>query len=171
MDSISAENLCYWCGETLTVENRTVDHLTPQVHGGTDHPSNLVPCCFPCNSQKGDKTAQEYREWRERMGLCSPQHSTYCFYLEEQLVDFKKWKFPEAQLLCSLIAERIKTLRGRTTETNANFIDEHITRLTLVVQKMAVRNLSTLKAMEKPIGRVQRVDQMRQQLRQIGRGA
>ena len=39
---------CYICGAYAT----TVDHVKPRVEGGSDHPSNLEPCCAPCNSRR-----------------------------------------------------------------------------------------------------------------------
>lgn len=40
---------CCYCGGYA----RTVDHLLPKAHGGTDDPSNLVAACRRCNSAKG----------------------------------------------------------------------------------------------------------------------
>jgi hypothetical protein len=159
---------CYWCGEPLTPETRTDDHLTPKARGGTDDPSNIVDACFSCNAQKGDRTAEEYRIWREAMGMRSPQFSTYCSYLEEQFAQFKNWKFPEAVLLCQLIAERIKGLQTRTTESNAEFIDEHIRRLTAAVLKIGMKNLAALKRMDRKPSVTTRQEELKKQLRQIG---
>lgn len=54
------QGFCYWC---QTEPSGGVDHLTPRSRGGSDDPSNLVPCCHECNSRKGSKTADEYRAW------------------------------------------------------------------------------------------------------------
>ena len=37
----------------------TVDHVTPQSHGGTDHMDNLQLLCGACNSMKGTGTQAE----------------------------------------------------------------------------------------------------------------
>ena len=42
---------CHWCGAKAT----TVDHLTAVSRGGTDHDSNLVACCYPCNQSRGNR--------------------------------------------------------------------------------------------------------------------
>lgn len=39
---------CYLCGGKAT----QVDHVVPVIQGGTDHPSNLKPICWPCNRAK-----------------------------------------------------------------------------------------------------------------------
>ncbi|MGE0025721.1 MAG: HNH endonuclease [Thermoleophilia bacterium] len=36
---------CQYCGARAT----EVDHVVPAASGGSDHPSNLVACCFECN--------------------------------------------------------------------------------------------------------------------------
>lgn len=41
----------------------TVDHLDPRVRGGYDLDNNLVTACRSCNSQKGKKTVEEYRDY------------------------------------------------------------------------------------------------------------
>ena len=40
---------CVSCGAPAT----HVDHITPVVAGGTDHPSNLQALCADCNLAKG----------------------------------------------------------------------------------------------------------------------
>ena len=39
--------------------NLTVDHVTPQSQGGTDHMENLQLLCGACNSMKGTGTQAE----------------------------------------------------------------------------------------------------------------
>lgn len=48
---------CHYCG---SVKKLTLDHVTPQAKGGTDHPSNLVACCGDCNDAKGNMSPQEW---------------------------------------------------------------------------------------------------------------
>jgi len=40
---------------TLAIEKRTLDHLQPLIHGGSNTADNVVPCCKPCNSRKGSR--------------------------------------------------------------------------------------------------------------------
>ena len=47
---------CFYCEDFST----TVDHVVPLIRGGTNHRDNLVPCCRPCNSSKGDKLLNEW---------------------------------------------------------------------------------------------------------------
>jgi 5-methylcytosine-specific restriction endonuclease McrA len=52
-----SQNLtCFYCKDFPT----TVDHVVPLIHGGTNYQENLVPCCRPCNSSKGDKSLAEW---------------------------------------------------------------------------------------------------------------
>ena len=41
----------------------TIDHIIPKCRGGSNRFENLVTACARCNSQKGWKTADEYRAW------------------------------------------------------------------------------------------------------------
>ena len=73
-----SQGRCYYCGKTLNpfFGEFHIDHVIPVTRGGTHHIDNLVPCCLPCNSHKGDKTLDELRAlpngvpfWFEREGL------------------------------------------------------------------------------------------------------
>ena len=50
---------CRYCGERVTAENATLDHLIPISKGGPDSPENLATCCLLCNSIKSGKTYEE----------------------------------------------------------------------------------------------------------------
>jgi CRISPR/Cas system Type II protein with McrA/HNH and RuvC-like nuclease domain len=41
----------------------TTDHLIPVTRGGRDSPSNTVLACKQCNSQKANRTLEEYRDF------------------------------------------------------------------------------------------------------------
>lgn len=50
---------CHYCGKHLTIDTLTLDHVIarskrPDLRYNHD---NLVPCCYPCNSKKGSKSA------------------------------------------------------------------------------------------------------------------
>lgn len=47
---------CAYCGE---FEPFAKDHVFPKSRGGSDDKSNLVWCCYSCNSKKGAKTPEE----------------------------------------------------------------------------------------------------------------
>lgn len=63
-------NNCWYCGidlVTWTVKGRqpnsfTIDHLIPISRNGTNEISNLVPACSHCNTSKGSRTLEEYRQ-------------------------------------------------------------------------------------------------------------
>lgn len=51
---------CYFCGEDLTKNNRTLDHLYSKDYGGITITNNLVPCCKDCNSKKRNLNEKEF---------------------------------------------------------------------------------------------------------------
>ncbi|PIQ93443.1 MAG: hypothetical protein COY46_03105 [Chloroflexi bacterium CG_4_10_14_0_8_um_filter_46_9] len=51
--------VCHYCGEKVTEENATLDHLTPQCKGGKHTKENLKTSCLVCNSIKSGKTYEE----------------------------------------------------------------------------------------------------------------
>lgn len=57
-------DLCFYCGQK---KPETLDHLLPLTRGGDNSIENLVLACRPCNSQKNNKTPQEYYEFLSKM--------------------------------------------------------------------------------------------------------
>lgn len=71
------EGRCYFCHEPTWMAERGVDgrrnpggrrkefqatleHRTPQVQGGTDHPSNLVMSCHGCNTKRREENFEYF---------------------------------------------------------------------------------------------------------------
>jgi len=50
---------CFYCGEKVSSENATLDHLIPQSKGGKHTKDNLKTSCLICNSIKSGKTYEE----------------------------------------------------------------------------------------------------------------
>lgn len=50
---------CAYCGEKVTSENSTLDHVIPQYKGGKNTKENLKTACHICNSIKSGKTYDE----------------------------------------------------------------------------------------------------------------
>lgn len=50
---------CHYCGEKVTPENATLDHLIPQHKDGGHTKENLKTSCLVCNSIKSGKTYEE----------------------------------------------------------------------------------------------------------------
>lgn len=59
---------CAYCGSELTPETATIDHIIPLSRGGEHSINNIAPACSRCNSQKGDKTAEEFFYWKAVVG-------------------------------------------------------------------------------------------------------
>lgn len=55
---------CYYCKRAMKSKDFTLDHLIPQMRGGTDDRDNLVATCKPCNQDKESMTEEEYNEYR-----------------------------------------------------------------------------------------------------------
>ncbi len=47
---------CQYCGEQLTVDELTFDHLVPVSQGGRKDWENIVTSCITCNRRKGGRT-------------------------------------------------------------------------------------------------------------------
>jgi CRISPR/Cas system Type II protein with McrA/HNH and RuvC-like nuclease domain len=47
---------CRYCG---SVDNLTIDHIIPVIHGGENTKDNLVIACKSCNTRKGARTLKE----------------------------------------------------------------------------------------------------------------
>lgn len=56
-------DVCYYCGKPIENRNKTIDHKTPIIKGGTNAIENLCVCCQSCNSKKHDKTEAEFKNW------------------------------------------------------------------------------------------------------------
>ena len=58
---------CFFCNNTITGTEITMDHLVPQCLVRDTKAENLVPACSPCNIAKADRmpTSQEMAKLRE----------------------------------------------------------------------------------------------------------
>jgi 5-methylcytosine-specific restriction endonuclease McrA len=59
---------CFYCLRRLAITVRCMDHVVPLARWGRNSYRNLVSCCLECNSQKGEKPAEDFLRWlyRER---------------------------------------------------------------------------------------------------------
>ena len=56
---------CFYCDERRPL---TADHMMPLTRGGSNWIENIAPACRSCNSQKGDKTVDEYLAYLDEHG-------------------------------------------------------------------------------------------------------
>jgi 5-methylcytosine-specific restriction endonuclease McrA len=59
---------CFYCLRRLAPTVRCLDHVVPRAQLGRNSYRNLVSSCLECNSQKGEKRAEDFLRWlyRER---------------------------------------------------------------------------------------------------------
>ncbi len=50
---------CRYCGDTVSADTATLDHITPVSKGGPNTAENLATCCMMCNSIKAGRTYDE----------------------------------------------------------------------------------------------------------------
>ncbi len=56
---------CFYCGEALTEDAATLEHLVARCLGGPNILANLVLACQPCNAKAADRTVIEKIRLRE----------------------------------------------------------------------------------------------------------
>jgi len=62
---------CFYCLRRLTPTVRCIDHVVPRVRRGSNGYRNLVSSCAECNSQKGERRAEDFLRWLCREGRLS----------------------------------------------------------------------------------------------------
>jgi len=50
---------CQYCRNKFISKDLTYDHVIPKSRGGQTCWENIVTCCMPCNSKKGDRLPRE----------------------------------------------------------------------------------------------------------------
>jgi 5-methylcytosine-specific restriction endonuclease McrA len=51
--------ICMYCGQSVTRNKFTFDHVIPKSRGGKTSWTNIVCCCLKCNSRKNNRTPIE----------------------------------------------------------------------------------------------------------------
>lgn len=63
-----AHRRCWYCGESVPKKAFRLDHQQPFSKGGKCHRSNLVVACVDCDTRKGAKTLEQFRQyWQGRL--------------------------------------------------------------------------------------------------------
>jgi 5-methylcytosine-specific restriction endonuclease McrA len=59
---------CFYCLRRIPTRRRCLDHVVPRAELGLNSYRNLVSSCVDCNSEKGERQAEEFLRWlyRER---------------------------------------------------------------------------------------------------------
>lgn len=53
---------CMYCGKKVGLNNFSFDHYIPKCRGGKTTWENILICCTHCNSKKGDRPADKFKE-------------------------------------------------------------------------------------------------------------
>lgn len=52
---------CVYCGDGVETSTKlTLDHLDTRCSGGSNDASNLVTCCFKCNTARGTRSVKDF---------------------------------------------------------------------------------------------------------------
>jgi len=57
--AIRDDKRCQYCGDTLSYDEQTIDHVIPRSRGGINSWENLCLACGPCNRKKADFLLEE----------------------------------------------------------------------------------------------------------------
>lgn len=82
------DGACYWCGCSLA-DGYHVDHFIPVAKGGTNWPDNLVLACPVCNTSRGAKSAEEFREYLAFIAENLPEIEKRRAYVREKMREFR----------------------------------------------------------------------------------
>ena len=56
-----SKGLCYYCKETFSPNELTMDHIVPVAKGGKSTKNNLVTACKECNNKKKQFLVMEWK--------------------------------------------------------------------------------------------------------------
>lgn len=65
----TASGKCYYCQQTVTFKELTMDHLVPLTRGGRSTRDNLVPSCKACNNLKKNMLPLEWEAYLETLKI------------------------------------------------------------------------------------------------------
>jgi len=57
---IKSGEKCFYCDHPLTIRTMHIEHMIPRSRGGTDGDDNLVAACPSCNTEKRNRTPDEW---------------------------------------------------------------------------------------------------------------
>ena len=61
-----AKGICYYCGESVTSKELTMDHIVPVARGGKSTKGNLVTACKKCNTIKKNLLPMEWDQYLKK---------------------------------------------------------------------------------------------------------
>lgn len=83
---------CAYCGQVISLKEMQIDHIHPQMLGGTEDAENLNPSCRICNHYK---RATKLEIWRKYFlgGIIERLRKIYIFKVAERygMVQVKEW--------------------------------------------------------------------------------
>lgn len=82
---------CQYCLGRFSDSELTLDHVVARARGGKTCWENIVACCVPCNSKKGNRTPQEAGMQIRKMPTCPVWLSLFQALLCKKQIP-EKWK-------------------------------------------------------------------------------
>ena len=115
------DNICFYCDRSINNNNRTKDHMYPESRGGILSNDNKVFCCQECNSNKANRTPEEWLKAVEEILL----------ELRNPRVEYPKDKSEAARILRKTIEKAVSLKSGYYFRIKINLIKittQHDTR-------------------------------------------
>lgn len=82
---------CQYCGQRISRNKATYDHVTPRSKGGRTNWENIVIACVSCNRRKGDKSLRD-AGFRLRTAPVKPKYIPAVFLISYQDGMPESWK-------------------------------------------------------------------------------
>ena len=79
---------CAYCGEHLTIDTATLDHIIPKFKGGHSVKSNLCCCCSHCNREKGSDGLNSWYN-RSNSRYCEERFDKLMVWIEQSSYSIK----------------------------------------------------------------------------------
>jgi 5-methylcytosine-specific restriction endonuclease McrA len=89
--AIRDDRKCQYCGEVLSYDDQTLDHIIPRSRGGKNTWENLVLCCKPCNRKKADFLLSEISEMKLIKIPTKPKPGIQYSQLDKLRPEWKDW--------------------------------------------------------------------------------
>lgn len=116
--SVLEEGACWYCAMPLVFTDPWhVEHVVPQIQGGSGALENLRVSCAGCNIRKGGRTPDEYRDGMQRrwdkslLAALRTLEEIRCFAADLNLEDVGAWEPREVGAVADQLRELLEYVR------------------------------------------------------------